>query len=293
MCKVVTKLVSTVVLLVTLASIAAAQDAFVRRLPLGEAKEVTANINGTIGTIYLKRGSGSELIVIRERSGQSNQETADISVQYHEDGSMGDLTVELGNGSENGRNALGALFRGNSAPTWYITISDKVPIHFDITLGAGSASLDLSGIHVRAFRLDAGAGSVRMKVNEPNREEIQTVSLSAGVGKLHTRRLGNLRFHALDFQGGIGKYLLDCSGELPNDASISTDLGVGSLTVVLPQGTGAKAHTENNWLSSRKMNGFIRQQGSVYLSENYAQSQQRVELNMQSGVGSVAIRWAK
>lgn len=284
---------SVVIVLIMLANIALAQEATVHRVALGDAREVVAEIHSTFGTIHLKRGRSTDLLVISQRNGKSGNEASDIDVDYYEENDIGNLTVNLGRGSENEKHSMEAFLGGTVSHTWYITVSDRVPVRFDITLGAGSASIDLTDIHVREFRLDAGAGSIRIKVDTPNREEIHTVALSAGIGKLRTRRLGNLRFQSLNFEGGLGEYLLDCSGELPNNARINTDLGVGSLVIVLPHGIGAKAYTDHNWLSSTNMNGFVKQDGSLYLSEHYEQSRRRIQLDMQSGVGSVAVRWAK
>ena len=81
---------------------------------------------------------------------------------------------------------------------------------------------------------------------------------------------------------------------LPDNARIVTDVGVGSLTIVLrPEGVGAKAMTDDNWFSSRKMYRFIRKNDALYMTPDYDKSARRVSLDLQSGLGSVDVRWAK
>lgn len=269
-----------------------AQEGETTRVNLEGAREVVAEINGGFGTLYLKRGSGSSLMTLREKYEDEPPEKA-VRVDYHVRNGVGYLTVDLGHEDGDDMNALSCLFGGSDSRTWYMTISDRVPVRFDVSLGAGKAALNLTGIHVRGLKLEAGAGSVLMKVEQPNPEDIGEITISAGVGSVKAHRLGNLRFHSLDFDGGIGEYHLDCSGALPDGARIKTDVGVGSLVVVLPYGVGARAITSDHILNSTKMYRFVRQADETYTTENYAKSKRRVLLDLDSGLGSVSVRWAK
>ena len=284
--------ISTVLAMFLVTASAFAQPALRRVVALDGAREVVAEINGGYGTLYLKRGSGEDLLTIREKQKDDDDDT-NIEVDYYIEDGIGYLTVDLGTEGADDMNALACLMKGSSSRTWYLSISDRVPVRFDITLGAGRASLDLTGVHVRAFHLDAGAGSVRLKANSPNREEIGTMTVSAGVGSLRAEKLGNLRFNVLDFEGGLGEYVLDCTGDLPDRARIHTDVGVGSLTVVLPKGIAAKAVTDDNFLSSRKLYGFVRKTDETYVSRDYGTASRHVRLDLQSGLGSIAVRWGK
>ena len=267
-----------------------AQDGYRTTLDLQGATEIVADINGGIGTLILKRGTGNALMTLREKQDDENARR-DVSVDYQVRDGIGYLTLDLGNEDGDNMNALECLFRGTDSRTWYVTLSERVPIRFDISLGAGKANLDLTGIHVRSLAIDAGAGSVRIRVDRPNRQSIGKVTFSAGVGSVKTRGLGNLRFSALDFDGGIGEYVLDCSGALADGAHIRTDIGVGSLKLALPEGVAAKAVTSDNPLSSTKMYRFVQHDNNVYTTTNYESSTRRVYLNLESGLGSVSVHW--
>lgn len=267
-----------------------AQEGHRTSVDLQGATEVVAEINGGIGTLYLKRESGNPLMTLREKRKKAEQ-LRDVIVDYQIRDGVGYLRLDLGNQDGDDMSALASLFRGKDSRTWYVTFSDRVPIDFDISLGAGKASLDLTGIHVRGLAIDAGAGSVRLRVDRPNRQSIGKVTFSAGVGSVKTRRLGNLRFSALDFDGGIGEYELDCSGALPDGARIKTDIGVGTLKLALPKGVAAKAITSNNPLSSTKMYRFVQHDDNVYTTTNYENSTRRVYLNLEAGLGSVSVHW--
>lgn len=267
-----------------------AQEGYRTSVDLQGATRIVADINGGIGTLYLKRESGNTLMTLREKR-KEDEQRSDVTVDYDIRDGVGYLTMDLGNQDGDDMNALACLFRGKDSRTWYVSISDRVPIDFDISLGAGKASLDLTGIHVRGLVIDAGAGSVRARVDRPNRQSIGKVKFSAGVGSVKTRSLGNLRFSALDFDGGIGEYELDCSGALPDGARINTDIGVGTLKIALPKGVAARAVIGDNPLNSTKMYRFVRQNGNVYTTTDYESNSRRVYLNIEAGLGSVSVHW--
>lgn len=256
------------------------------------AREVVARINGGFGTISIEAGSPEQLLTITERSEDSDAASS-VRTEYVVENGTGYLTVDLGTEGEDNLNALACLMNGSRSRTWNLAVSDRIPIRFDITLGAGEAEIDLTGLFVRGFHLDAGAGSVRLNISRPNRERIGEVSVSAGVGSFRGEGLGNLRFTSLDFEGGLGEYLLDCSGDLTDRARIDSDVGVGSLTIVLPEGIAAKAILDDSWLNARKLPGFVRHGDATYFSRNYRETPRRVLLNLQSGMGSVAVRWKR
>ena len=259
------------------------------------AREVVARINAGFGTLYLKRGDGDALARVREKLDDDEDEQHDTTfdVSYHVENGVGYLTLDLNGEDGDDMNALACLFEGSASRTWYVYLNDDVPIRFDLTLGAGRAAVDLTDLRVRAFKMEAGAATVRMSVDKPNDEQIDRVSISAGVGSVSTRRLGNLRFRRLDFEGGMGSYRLDCTGALPDRSKIYSDVGVGSMIITLPEGVGAKARTDEHFLNSQKMYRFIRHSDNVYTTQNFSSSNRKVLLDLQSGVGSVAVRWAK
>jgi hypothetical protein len=270
----------------------AAQDGTTRSVSLEGAREVVATINGGFGTLYLKRGRGNALLQIKEKNGEEPG-LSNVHVEYEVEDGIGYLTLDLNTDGDDDMNALACLLQGKDSRTWYVSISDRVPVDFDVTLGAGRASLDLTGLHVKGLRLDAGAGTVRMSVDRPNRQIIDKVSISAGIGSVQTRHLGNLRFRQLEFDGGLGSYRLDCTGALPARTRISSDVGVGSMIITLPEGVGAKALTSDHWLSSESMYRFVQRSDNVYATENFAGSSRKVLLDLQSGVGSISVRWAR
>jgi hypothetical protein len=184
--------VTTIIILVTMLQLVVAQNEKTTVVALEGAREVVAEINGGFGTLYLKRGGGEALVTVMEKM-KNGEDNCGVECTYVVKDGVGYLTVDLNSDDDDDMNALSCLLNGRSTRRWYISMNDNVPIRFDVSLGAGRASLDLTGIHVREFKLDAGAGSVRLSVDKANREEIEEVSISAGVGSVSSRHLGNLR----------------------------------------------------------------------------------------------------
>ncbi|MDX9758063.1 MAG: hypothetical protein RBU27_02785 [Bacteroidota bacterium] len=281
------------ILVILVAGVLNAQDSPVRHVALGEATEVVAKINGGYGTVHLRRGDGPMLLSVRESNAKNREAPPEIRVDYRVEDGIGFLTVDMGNDGRDEMNLLSCLLNGRGERTWDVTLAGGIPIRLDMTMGAGTATVDLTDIHLRAFHLDAGAGTVLLHADRPNAEDIGHVTISAGVGALRAERLGNLRFNELAFEGGIGEYRIDCSGALPDNAKVVSDVGVGTLTIVLPRDVGAKAITNDNWLSSRKMYGFIQKNDVTYCTPDYQRTQRRVLLDVRSGLGSVVVRRMK
>lgn len=280
------------ILFLSFLSPAPAQEKLVSRVPLGEKRLVVIEIEGAAGTITLKKNPSEDLFVVTRVAAKREDSDPMAKVSYRESDGVGYLTVNLGEEGKKNVDALASLLSGASGRTWNLLVSDRVPVALSFKLGAGNAKLDLTGIRMQSLSIDAGAGSIRVYVDNPNPEMAKHVSLSAGVGSIESRKLGNLRFQELDIEGGLGSYKLDCRGDLRDGARIRTDIGLGSMMVLLPTEVGARAIAQKRWYNSTSLSRFIRDSDDSYSTPNYETAAKRVHLNLESGLGSVSVRWA-
>lgn len=88
--------------------------------------------------------------------------------------------------------------------TWDVALSPRLPLILDVDTGVGQATLDLSGLQVTDFSLNAGVGSVRVVM--PATGRIMAV-VKAGVGEV-----------VLEIPQGVA-------------ARIDADVGLGGLSV--------------------------------------------------------------
>ena len=256
-------------------------------------RQLRVEIAGGYGRIFIRRAQNDKVFTIYSKN--ENQSDDKLLVQYRIKDSRGNLKIELNADDDDERNvdALACLVRGKKTAKWELELSDRIPINLDFELGAGEANLDLTDLRMQSVKVEAGASRLRITCATPNPEQLHTLSISAGVGSVQSEHLGNLNFEALEFEGGLGSYVLDLTGALRNDATVSTDLGMGSLVIVLPEGIGVRAMNSDSWFTSAHFQDFIRKSDDEYLSKDYLTARRKMNMDLNTGVGSVTVKWKK
>lgn len=124
---------------------------------------------------------------------------------------------------------------------WDIGLSPQVGFDLDVDLGAGQASVDLTGLDIRELNVDVGAG--------------QATVVFPGQGTFDAQ-----------VNGGVGQLVL----EIPDSLAVRlrVDRGLSALSV-----------------SSR-----YERDGDVYVTSDWERRADRVEIELDMGVGQVVIR---
>ena len=72
---------------------------------------------------------------------------------------------------------------------------------------------------------------------------------------------------------------------------MDVEVGMGVMTILVPQQIGARVFYEKNWVSRVDCPGDFTSVGeSEYISDNYGSSQGKINIRVDSGVGSVKIK---
>lgn len=180
---------------------------------------------------------------------------------------------------------------GFESTTWNLLFSDAIPISFDIQLGLGKGEFDLSGLAVKDFNLSAGASSVVVRFDRPNTAVLDDLTIEAGLSKFRGIGLGNANFNHLKFEGGVGTYSLDFGGELKREVDVDIEVGLGSLTIIIPEHIGAKVSFEQSLIAYLFIDeDFTEQKENTYLSSNYYSSTGKMNIHIDAGLGSVKIK---
>ena len=67
----------------------------------------------------------------------------------------------------------------------WLNVTKDIPVSFDLELGMGKADLNMTGLSVKDLNLSAGASSVLLRFDEPNKSTIEDMSIEAGLSKFH------------------------------------------------------------------------------------------------------------
>ena len=89
----------------------------------------------------------------------------------------------------------------------------------------------------------------------------------------------------------MGSYSLDFGGVLQSEVDVDIEVGLGVLTVYIPTQVGARVFYEKNWVSTVECAEDFQSSGeNQFVSENYYSSSGKMNIRIDSGMGSVKIR---
>jgi hypothetical protein len=170
-----------------------------------------------------------------------------------------------------------------------VSISPRVDLHLDLSLGAVDADLDLGGLRVSELNLTTGASQATVRFSSPNPLRCQRASFSAGAADIAVVGLGNSRCETIMFDGGVGKVLLDFAGVSSSSAKVQVRMTVGGITLRLPREAGVRIRMDK-FLSSFDAAGLVRS-GNGFASRNYEAATRRLDFDLTSAVGEVNVEW--
>lgn len=252
-------------------------------------KELKIVLSTSSGTVMIERGEREKIILVEPDA--KNKGGDQVAINYEIRNRIGYADVTLGD--DEGRDDKKGTFtlKNLDGGTWHLRFSDAVPISFDVNLGFGKGEFDLSGLQIKDFNLSTGASEVALAFDEPNKLMIENVNIETGISKFEGRNLGNAHFKHFRFQGGVGTYRLDFSGNLAGEVDVDIELGLGFMTLIVPPEIGAKVSHQKSWVSRIDCDkDFDTTVDNEYVSENYGSATGKLNIRIDSGAGSVRVR---
>jgi hypothetical protein len=253
-------------------------------------KEIKVVLSSSFGNISIGRGEPGKIAVIESRG--AADEPPRIMVDYTVRNRIGYLEIELGQDENEKSGKKGGIHVGNiSRGTWDLHFSDALPISFDVELGVGRGTFDMTGLQVKDFNLSTGASEVEMSFDEENPLEIESMNIESGMSRFDGHNLLNARFKHFRFQGGVGSYSLDFGGSLKTEVGVDIEVGLGFATLVLPKNVGARVVYAKNWVSRLDCDSdFESGEENEYITSNFYRVPGKMNITLDSGLGSIKIR---
>jgi hypothetical protein len=166
-------------------------------------------------------------------------------------------------------------------------LGTETPTALEISVGAAESDLDLGGVPLTRLVLQTGASETRLRFDRPNPVRMERMELRVGAADFEVEQLGNARFDAFDFAGGVGDVTLDFSGDWQGEATGQIKLALGSLRLRIPADIGVRI-TKSTVLTSFEAVGF-RKVDDAYESDNWGEASERLELHVDAKFGTVEI----
>lgn len=260
---------------------------------LTKEKELKVTINAGYGNIYLSRGKPSQ--VLHANIDAELKEDLDNYIEYSSRDNVGYLNINTSEWareeSEGDKKKHSFHINGFGSSTWDMHFTDAIPISYDVELGLGKADLDFTGLAIKDLNLSSGASSVHVRFDKPNKAIIEEMNIESGLSKFRAEGLCNANFNNLRFQGGVGSYVLDFSGTLKREVDVDIEVGLGTLTIIIPENIGARIEYEKSLIAHISLaDDFSEQEENSYFSENYYNASGKLNMRIQAGLGSVKIK---
>jgi hypothetical protein len=254
-------------------------------------KELKVVLTSSFGSLVISKGVPEKILIAEavSKRGDPPRMMVDYSIRNR----VGYMDVTLGEeAEEKDDNRTSFTFSSlGEGGKWYMHFSDAIPISFDVKLGLGKGDFDLSGLQVKDFNLSTGASDVTLSFDENNPTTIENMNIESGVSKFVARNLGNANIKRFRFQGGVGSYLLDFSGNIEKEVDVEVEIGLGALTIIIPEEVGVRLMYEETWVSRLDCDAdFHSTSDNVYTSDNLGTAPTRMNIRIDSGLGSVKIR---
>jgi hypothetical protein len=188
-----------------------------------------------------------------------------------------------------GQGGVRVVSRSQLSQQATVALSPAVDLSLDLTLGAVNADVELGGLRVNNLHLKTGASRTTLRFSQPNAVRCELAAISAGAAEVSLMGLGNSRCDEVEFEGGMGRVLLDFAGQWTSSSRVEVKMAMGELTLRLPRRIGLQI-TMDKFLSSFEAAGLIRR-GSAFQSPNYQTSTRHLDLDLTTAMGGVNVEW--
>jgi hypothetical protein len=161
----------------------------------------------------------------------------------------------------------------------------SAPMELSISTGAYEGALDLSGLSITNLSITDGASKSSIGFDSLNPVEMNLLQYKTGASEVDINGLGNANVNEVTFDGGVGSYGLDFSGDLKKDMNVRINSGMSDLTLTIPVNVRSNI-TINGGLSNINANGTWTIAGSTYQSGTTGPM---INININMAVGNLTL----
>jgi hypothetical protein len=251
-------------------------------IPPDDIKLLRANIELAAGRFTIAPGESKEIV-----TGDVEYDGARVEVfsEYKKRGATGYLEI--------GSDILSKTNIDTDDNRWDLILSRDYLTELTVDIGMCQAELDLGGIPLIRLKMDIGAADGRLIFSAPNPERLEDIDIDAGASSLDLDKLGNANFDNLNFEGGVGKFKLDFTGEYKSKSHAEISIGLGKAVIYIPSGLPVRIEAEDNFLSAVKFRnaGHYEIEDGYFESRDYRESKTGLALKVDVGLGKVEIIW--
>jgi hypothetical protein len=198
-----------------------------RKIELGQARSVRAEINIGAGELHLSGGAKPLL----DADFIYNVSQWKPEVSYEVQGEEGKLRVR--------QPSVEGLPRGDSKYEWNLSFNNRVPLDLRVELGAGKSTLLLGDLSLTKLEVETGVGETTIDLNGEWKRDLNA-KIEGGIGRLNVHLPSDTAV-AVEAQKGIGtvrvdglrhdgkRYVNDAFGKTTPTLHIHIEAGIGEI----------------------------------------------------------------
>tara|TARA_B100001245_G_C22891225_1_gene429247 strand:+ start:2118 stop:2846 length:729 start_codon:yes stop_codon:yes gene_type:complete len=192
--------------------------------------------------------------------------------------------------NDNSKSLINSLIKdGNDNYKINFQMPTKIGTDMNLNFGLGKVDLDFTGLRISQLVMDCGLSDVSLINTKPNIVDCETIHIATGVADFNSLGLGNFNASSYIFDVGVGSAEIDMSGSANRNSSLTIDVTVGSLELILPTNTNIELIINNNMLSSVNVKGLVSSGDGKYTSRNNQKRWSTLKAEVSVGLGSVDI----
>ncbi len=173
---------------------------------------------------------------------------------------------------------------------WDLKLNKDLPMEIYINGGASKQNLELGGMRLKFLNLLTGVSSTKVNFDERNKERME-IKIQTGASSFEAKKLSNANIERMTFQGGVGKSLLNFSGELLENSLVEIQGGLGIIELEIPENIGVKVGTpKNKLLSIDKIPKTFTKKGDLYINSSYEENKPYLTIRVNSAMSSLSIK---
>jgi hypothetical protein len=134
---------------------------------------------------------------------------------------------------------------GDVENVWTLNFSDT-PLALEIRGGALKGNFDFGSMSLQELKIFSGGATLDIDFSSPNLTPMSFFDFTTGASTANIVNLANANFSLMNFDAGVGNYLLDFSGNLHRDATVDISALGANLRIIVPSNVPAQINVTGN-----------------------------------------------
>jgi len=162
-----------------------------------------------------------------------------------------------------------------------------VPLDLDLEFGGAEAMLELGGLSLQSVHMECGATDATLGFTSPNRAHLRELNVDVGAASFTALHLGNANADQIRIRGGMGAVDLDFSGSWQRDLTVLTRVGIGKMTLRVPDEVGVRLEIQRV-AAGFDHEGLIKRDDAWY-SKNWDTATRKLRIRAETVFGKLEL----